>query len=733
MSLNGTTFNHSNSVTAGTAGTSSATSSTDRTIAIPYITYDAQGHITGSGTHTHTLSSFPEAYLSWGGRSIASDITPIGMSISTEHNANRIAYLNGSAIQIEYTTNGGSSWTDSGYTDGEKMWLCTGGQNIAIGQSKFNYSASTALTTDHWTRITLTGQNGTTQYVYTNPRKLLINMSTALGVNCLVEYKTGVSNAVWQTFGTYTVSGWSGWNDIPLVLSTFGGGTTQTGNNWYLRFTFKISSTRTDNYKGYALICGLRLFGTNNWGSASSNNGKGPISSTGHLYSYDTDANAIFPAQVTATQFNGLATKATGDKNGADIATTYLKLAGGTMTGVLTVKGNIYEDSYSGALNMNNSNIYGINSIYTADVSDSSQEGIHFYRDTTHVDSIHAKSGVLYFTPNRPLGEAGTSYSIYHTGNKPSKTDVGLSNVENKSSATIRSEITSSNVTTALGYTPTHNISLGGHSDHDRCVIALCETSATDTGINSWSNGVLMRQRDNGLIATKIAYVTFNGAYGPAYSAHYSLLCNYENTSIEARGATEGFRACTFTYNNKKYAGLEFYQVQASIFFYTQLGGTFIPFMVRYYNTNSATVINSEINNSLVYGSSTLFRQPFTAQKVNGHTIEADVPANAKFTDTWNALSTSQAGYVSKAPNSTSQFLRGDASWANVTKDNVGLGNVENKSSATIRSEITSSNVTTALGYIPVNKAGDTMTGTLSWNSTSLPQFSGSPTYLVGI
>lgn len=38
-----------------------------------------------------------------------------------------------------------------------------------------------------------------------------------------------------------------------------------------------------------------------------------------------------------------------------------------------------------------------------------------------------------------------------------------------------------------------------------------------------------------------------------------------------------------------------------------------------------------------------------------------------------------------------------------VTKSQVGLGNVDNKSSATIRSEITSANVTTALGYIPLN------------------------------
>lgn len=39
------------------------------------------------------------------------------------------------------------------------------------------------------------------------------------------------------------------------------------------------------------------------------------------------------------------------------------------------------------------------------------------------------------------------------------------------------------------------------------------------------------------------------------------------------------------------------------------------------------------------------------------------------------------------------------------TAADVGLGNVENKSSETIRSEITSSNVTTALGYTPQNAA----------------------------
>ena len=55
LSLSGTTFNHSNSVTAGTASGSTGTLSHGSTLTIPSITYDAQGHITGTSTTTCTL------------------------------------------------------------------------------------------------------------------------------------------------------------------------------------------------------------------------------------------------------------------------------------------------------------------------------------------------------------------------------------------------------------------------------------------------------------------------------------------------------------------------------------------------------------------------------------------------------------------------------------------------------------------------------------------------------
>lgn len=60
LSMSGSTINHSNATTAGTVGTSSATSG--NTLAVPYVTFDAQGHKTAMGTHTHSITG-----VSWYG------------------------------------------------------------------------------------------------------------------------------------------------------------------------------------------------------------------------------------------------------------------------------------------------------------------------------------------------------------------------------------------------------------------------------------------------------------------------------------------------------------------------------------------------------------------------------------------------------------------------------------------------------------------------------------------
>ena len=60
LSLSGTTFNHSNSVTAGTAqGDASKTLTFGGTFTVPTVTYDAQGHVTGKGITTMTMPANP--------------------------------------------------------------------------------------------------------------------------------------------------------------------------------------------------------------------------------------------------------------------------------------------------------------------------------------------------------------------------------------------------------------------------------------------------------------------------------------------------------------------------------------------------------------------------------------------------------------------------------------------------------------------------------------------------
>ena len=96
----------------------------------------------------------------------------------------------------------------------------------------------------------------------------------------------------------------------------------------------------------------------------------------------------------------------------------YLQLSGGTLTGVLHLLGSQYADTAgTGALDLANSDIYGVNSIKFADLSDGAGEGLQWYRDATHTDSLWVKNGVIYFTPNRTWNGTGTNYTVWHSGN----------------------------------------------------------------------------------------------------------------------------------------------------------------------------------------------------------------------------------------------------------------------------------------------------------------------------
>ena len=86
---------------------------------------------------------------------------------------------------------------------------------------------------------------------------------------------------------------------------------------------------------------------------------------------------------------------------------------------VLTMAYNRYYSSGQWGINMRNSDIIGVNSIYTNDVSDTPTEAILFFRSNGNYDGIRAVNGVLYFSNNvvRTTSKYDAEYEVYHKGN----------------------------------------------------------------------------------------------------------------------------------------------------------------------------------------------------------------------------------------------------------------------------------------------------------------------------
>lgn len=86
---------------------------------------------------------------------------------------------------------------------------------------------------------------------------------------------------------------------------------------------------------------------------------------------------------------------------------------------VLTMANDRYYAAGQWGINMRNSDIIGVNSIYTNDVSETPIEAILFCRSNGNYDGIRAVNGVLYFSDNvvRTTEKYNAEYKVYHTGN----------------------------------------------------------------------------------------------------------------------------------------------------------------------------------------------------------------------------------------------------------------------------------------------------------------------------
>lgn len=68
-------------------------------------------------------------------------------------------------------------------------------------------------------------------------------------------------------------------------------------------------------------------------------------------------------------------------------------------------------------INLHNSDIVGVNSIYTVDVSDGPEESISFKRSNGNYDTLRMADGVIWFGTDYALNKAINEYQILHTNN----------------------------------------------------------------------------------------------------------------------------------------------------------------------------------------------------------------------------------------------------------------------------------------------------------------------------
>ena len=258
------------------------------------------------------ISSRGEEYLEWGGPSQIGIVSPIGMALSDEHSANRVALINPKALLFEYSSDGGATWTQYPYgaEDNNKRKFCTTSLALPIGRPN---SSTNLIANKSKTRITITAQDGTTGYVYTSLKKMLLQVSTPTTLSMLIERRKGTNyknNGAWESIGTYDVSGWTGWNDIPVNFA-LGGSSGQTTNYWQMRLTITCKTVDA-SFPKVGEVDALRLFGDNCWTPAST------LGETGHLYSYNVAGHATFPGNVYASGFyaNGTISTTNGSVSG---------------------------------------------------------------------------------------------------------------------------------------------------------------------------------------------------------------------------------------------------------------------------------------------------------------------------------------------------------------------------------------------------------------------------------
>lgn len=275
-------------------------SDTSGKVAVSPVTSTELGYLDGVTSNVQTqlngkLETVHDNDMLWGGNNLSGEVSPTDAAMVSVIGGNKFALCKPQGITVEYTNDGGATWVNYDTTEKTKIDVISGISTVGLYYGK-KTASSQIVTADDMLRITV---NAFTCGVYTSLRKILIEFATNGSTNDFVKIESATigDQETFTVVGTYNVSGNSGWNSIPYSNNFGAYSLNQTSNIGVLRFTFSTSTA--SSYQGRPYVQNLVLNGITNYVNPSK------LSATGHLYSYDYQQNATFPANITATKFIG--------------------------------------------------------------------------------------------------------------------------------------------------------------------------------------------------------------------------------------------------------------------------------------------------------------------------------------------------------------------------------------------------------------------------------------------
>jgi hypothetical protein len=673
-------------------------------------------------------------------------ITGMGKPLFDVLRGDRTAFLPAPQIIIEQSLDGGTTWTDAGVSDTNKARLFTG-QRPSIN---IPLSSGGVKTTNAMIRITVSGMKynvpggtvETSKYSYWNTTNVTSteryfaaeDMWVWLGSNsdriyCIVERSTGANPTTWITDQTAWMTGWDGGNYVSLSGSTFGGGTTQTGNYWNWRFTFRTASNAqtfndADLSTSYTTsaqsIHHIKVVGKNVW--TYSNN----YMYNDHLYNWDESQNAFFPALVQGTTLKSTVATGTAPLTvssttvntnlNADMVdglhstnimqSTYLNsfdgMTGpnaGTSNWIRTTSNGLIPYQSGGASSLGTSSwpfsaayantFYGTLSGNASTASKlQTAQTITLSGDTTGSVSFDGSAGVTISTTLANSGVTAGTYTKL--------------TVDAKGRVTSGTTMSSADITGSLGYTP---VNKAGDTMTSFLTLNADPTSPLHAATKQYVDNAVQ-----GLDVKKSMRAATTVNLAGTYSNN--VLTASANGALVVDGVT-------LNLNDRVLVKDQTDQTQNGLYSLTTLGTSTVPWaLTRTYAADSSSELTPGTFTFIEEG--TTWADTGWVLSTNG-TITLGTTA-ITFVQ-FSSAGVTQAGTgIVKTGTTLSLATSGvtAGTYPKVTVDTYGR--------VTGGSNLASSDVTTGLGFTPANKAGDTITGRLTISSGGLAVTGGTTT-----